>query len=152
MPATRRFSPTLALLRKTGMQRAHVPILKIVVDGSGVPAVNGEYAATDATEVPDGFGRVCREQGWDTQQAWQKLNGEATWYAAANGAYIYFNQADRHWWIDEPSGEGVFKAAAPAHAPPQLGWVELGASRGAAVPTLVATLRALRPDPALSED
>ena len=33
-------------------------------------------------------------------------------------AYIYFNLADRHWWLDGPDGMGVFKAKGPSWAPP----------------------------------
>ena len=64
---------------------------------------------------------------------------------ARAGAYIYFNRGDGHWWIDEPGGNGVFKAAAPSHAPPQLGWVALGQGLGAKrLPSLVAAFRRLR--------
>ena len=61
-----------------------------------------------------------------------------TSFQSHSTAYIYWNMSDRHWWIDDPSGAGVFKAPAPSHAPPQLGWRKLGAQEP---PELVATMR-----------
>jgi len=126
-------------LEKHGTERRKVPILSIIVAGAGLPTVDGEYVATEATEVPSGFAAVCRAQGWSTSQMWEQLNKGATWYKAPNGAYIYWNHGDRHWWIDEPGGDGVFKAPAPAHAPPQIGWLKLGEYEP--LPSLVATFR-----------
>ena len=48
------------------------------------------------------------------------------------------------WWSDAPSGAGVFKAKAPPHAPPQLGWVALGEYAGSAPPALVAATREVK--------
>jgi len=121
-------------------QRAPVGVRKIVVAGASEDSVNGEYEATPAAETPAGFAAVCRQNRWDVATTWQKLNAGATWFRAANDAYIYFNQADKHWWIDAPEGHGVFKARAPAHAPPQLGWAALVAAEP---PQLVATFREL---------
>jgi hypothetical protein len=28
-------------------------------------------------------------------------------YKAKNEAYMYWNQSDKHWWIDEPGGNGT---------------------------------------------
>merc|ERR1712070_211832 len=102
------------------------PLQKIIIAGSGVNLVNGAYVATPATEVPRGFNGVCVEQGWNTSQMWQKLNAGKTWFKAENEAYIYWNHADRHWWIDRPDGAGVYKALGPDHTPPQDGWKLLG--------------------------
>merc|ERR1719271_27151 len=121
-------------------QRANVGIRRIHVAGAA-PSVSGSYAVTLASEVPQGFAAVCQAQGWSTGQTWAKLNAGAPWYKADNGAYVYFNQADGHWWIDAPQGHGVYKARGPAHAPPQLGWKVL--VDGAPVPELVATFRDL---------
>lgn len=128
----------IRVLEEHQNKRRAVPITKIVVAGSGIAEVNGDYHATDASEIPEGFDAVCRQRGWDTQQLWQQLNGGATWYKANNQAYIYFN-ADGHWWIDAPNGNGVYKAVAPAHAPPQIGWKPLTSHR--LPPALVATFR-----------
>ena len=136
----------LAELEAFGTARRAVPIATIIVAGSGVSEVNGDYSSTSCTQVPRGFAAVCEKQGWKTSTMWAQLNAGQTWYAAPNGAYIYYNVQDQHWWIDAPSGAGVFKAPAPAHAPPQLGWNPLGAAGGAqsqAVPMLVAAIRNL---------
>jgi len=130
----------IAALQAHGKERRDVPIASIVVGGADEAKINGEYKATPASRIPPGFAAVCEQQRWDAAQLWQQLNGGATWYEAANGAYIYFNKSDRHWWIDEPQGHGVWKGRAPAHAPPQLGWVPLGDF--GAPPALVATMRA----------
>jgi len=119
--------------------RVDVPIDRIVVDGATEPRINGEYSPKSAEEIPSGFTRVCQGQGWDPEDTWRQLNGGATWYGMPNGAYIYWNTSDGMWWIDEPNGKGVWKAEAPKHAPPQLGWVPLG-NRGLP-PTLVASVR-----------
>ena len=129
----------IRLLQRHGSRRAEVPIASIVVSGAGDTRVNGEYAATSANSVPVGFRKVCEQNGWDTKKMWTQLNGGASWYSASTGAYIYWNRSDRSWWIDEPEGHGVYKAEAPAHAPPQVGWSPLGPHH--IPPALVATLR-----------
>jgi hypothetical protein len=135
----------VAVLEKFGTARRAVPLTKIVVAGSGVAEVNGEYGAVSAAQVPRGFAAVCEKQRWSTSAMWAQLNAGQPWYSAPNGAYIYYNAQDRHWWIDAPSGAGVFKARAPAHAPPQLGWRPLGAAGGeeTVLPLLVAATRNL---------
>jgi len=134
-------SDVVDVLRKAGGKRRDVAIRKIMVGGAGEPSLNGEYVATDASKVPIGFDATCKQQGWNTAQMWEQLNAGSTWYGASNGAYIYYNRGDSNWWIDEPSGAGVFKARGPSHAPPQLGWVKLGAAHPP--PSMVAVLRAL---------
>lgn len=100
--------------------------LAIAVSGSGCSAVNGIYAQVSATTIPAGFAAVCKAQGWNVAQTWQTLNNGRSWFGHNNGAYIYLNAKDGHWWIDEPGGEGVYIAPAEtessAHAPPAKGW------------------------------
>eukprot|EP00908_Phaeocystis_cordata_P022282 Transcript_4703.p2 GENE.Transcript_4703~~Transcript_4703.p2 ORF type:complete len:375 (+),score=95.91 Transcript_4703:114-1127(+) len=132
-------SDVIRVLQRHGAKRKDVMIATIVVSGAGDSRVDGEYAATSAATVPVGFGKVCEANGWDTRRMWAQLNGGATWFGAKNGAYIYWNQSDRSWWIDEPDGHGVYKAAAPSHAPPQVGWAPLGPHK--IPPALVATMR-----------
>lgn len=129
----------MQVLKDHGSRPTDVPITKITIEGAGAADVNADYHATDASEVPAGFDRVCKQQGWDTAATWGKLNGGQVWFKAKNEAYIYFNLMDRHWWIDAPNGNGVYKAEAPAHAPPQLGWELLGAH--APPPAFVGTFR-----------
>ena len=122
-------------------ERRETVITRIVVQGAGYKEVNQEYLATPAEEIPTGFEWVCRQQGWEAGDMWRKLNGSAPWFRAANEAYIYWNKSEGVWWIDEPAGNGVYIAKAPAWAPPQTGWKALGPF--APLPTLVATFRDL---------
>lgn len=110
--------------------RAPIDVERVVVEGAG-DDVSGEYFATPATETPAGFAAVCADQRWDTASTWDRLNAGATWYKAGSGAYIYHNALDGCWWIDAASGDGVFKAKGPPHAPPAVGYEALGtAARG----------------------
>uniref|UniRef100_A0A7S4W6Z4 Uncharacterized protein n=1 Tax=Alexandrium monilatum TaxID=311494 RepID=A0A7S4W6Z4_9DINO len=108
----------------------------VVVRGSGVADVNGEYEERNPVDVPKGFGTTCSQMGWDTQQMWLKLSNQRTpWFEAPNGSYIYWNQSDGQWWIDAPDGAGVYVALASATQPPAAGWKALNKSYGA-VPTV----------------
>jgi hypothetical protein len=129
----------IAVLKAQTTKRKRVPINRIVVAGAGVPEVNQEYHVTDPAKIPSGFEAVCRAQGWDHENMWQSLNQGRDWFSARNGAYIYWNESDAHWWIDTPDGNGAYKAIAPDHAPPQTGWKLLGDST--LPPALVATFR-----------
>jgi hypothetical protein len=134
-----RAADVLQVLQEHGSKAKEVLINKIVIAGSGANEVNTEYVATDAAEIPNGFDLVCKQQGWDTSAMWKKLGGGKTWYKAQNEAYIYWNLMDGCWWIDAPNGNGIYKAVAPAYAPPQVGWELLGAH--GPPPALVATFR-----------
>jgi hypothetical protein len=94
-----------------------------------VARLNGSYEPRDALEgMPPGFAAVCRRERWNEQDTWQRLNGGATWYEAENGSYLYFNRADRRFWLDTPDGAGVYVTAAvamgeqPPRRPPSVGW------------------------------
>uniref|UniRef100_A0A0G4F4F1 Uncharacterized protein n=1 Tax=Chromera velia CCMP2878 TaxID=1169474 RepID=A0A0G4F4F1_9ALVE len=111
----------------------------VIVSGGGVRSVNQAYTAKEASEIPEGFAKVCRGQGWDTKSTWEKLNKGKSWYGAENGAYIYLNEMDGKWWIDAPSGEGVYIAKGDGSPSPVLsGWTPLDPSY-APVPTLTDT-------------
>lgn len=129
----------ISVLKSHGAARKCVRISHIVVAGAGIEGVNHEYHLTDASQIPVGFVAVCKAQGWDQQAMWDRLNSGRDWFSADNGAYIYWNQADEHWWIDTPDGNGVYKAMAPNHAPPQTGWKLLGHT--SLPPAMVATYR-----------
>lgn len=77
----------------------------------GLDSVSGYYTAEDPKRIPDGFAATCRKMRWNPAQTWDQLaDSSLQWYEKANGAYIYFNIADLKWWIDEPSGSGVYTA------------------------------------------
>ena len=108
----------------------------INVQRSGVPSVNQEYVWKSHDDIPKGFASVCTKNQWDVQSTWDKLNGRRQWLHASNDAYIYLNTMDNHWWIDEPSGNGVYIApeskplntctAENMFLPPVAGWRSLG--------------------------
>jgi len=107
-------------------------IVKINVMGSNVtPEVNGDYLPRDPSrEIPTGFRKVCKFQGYITEQMWEILNGtdpdKNTWYAhTENESYIYWNKGDGKWWIDGPDGMGVWIVEGPWHAPLAHGWVDV---------------------------
>mmetsp|Transcript_31248 Transcript_31248/g.64330 ORF Transcript_31248/g.64330 Transcript_31248/m.64330 type:complete len:403 (+) Transcript_31248:37-1245(+) len=107
-------------------------IVKINVMGSNVtPEVNGDYLPRDPSrEIPTGFRKVCKFQGYNTEQMWEILNGtdpdKNTWYAhTENESYIYWNKGDGKWWIDGPDGMGVWIVEGPWHAPLAHGWVDV---------------------------
>eukprot|EP00747_Dinoflagellata_sp_TGD_P164019 gnl/TRDRNA2_/TRDRNA2_183389_c0_seq1.p1 gnl/TRDRNA2_/TRDRNA2_183389_c0~~gnl/TRDRNA2_/TRDRNA2_183389_c0_seq1.p1 ORF type:complete len:380 (+),score=60.59 gnl/TRDRNA2_/TRDRNA2_183389_c0_seq1:49-1188(+) len=103
-------------------QQKQVPTFKVSVMGAGIEAVNGEYEVRDAAKIPEKFALVCQQNGWNTQDMWQKLadpqNPRTVWFEAPNKSYIYFNAADGHWWLDGPDGLGVYKARASRFAVP----------------------------------
>lgn len=112
----------IRVLREFSQQRV-VPITGVTIMGAGVDAVNGDYRVRDGASIPEKFALVCEQNGWNTTQMWQKLSGAGgrqpvSWFEHPNKSYIYFNLADKHWWIDGPDGLGVFKAAGPPGAVP----------------------------------
>ena len=122
-----RATDVLQVLDSFGKTRKAVDVQSIVVQGAGRDDVQGSYVAAPASEIPKGFDDVCKANAWTTAKMWTQLNRGATWFKhETNGAYIYFNNADMNWWIDAPSGDGVYKAPGPAHAPPANGWELLG--------------------------
>jgi hypothetical protein len=96
--------------------------------GRLLTSLTGKFSRQDPATIPDGFDSVCRSNGWNTEGTWNKLNGNASWFAHDNGSYIYFNKADGKWWLDAPDGMGVFVAGpsgVTSHAVPSHGWALL---------------------------
>lgn len=105
-------------------------MLSVRVSSAGSTLVNGAYQQRNAVIVPRGFAKVCEEMGWPTAGMWEKLSDmKRPWYEASNGAYMYWNQSDRQWWIDEPSGAGVYVALSDDESPPTRGWRALPGGR-----------------------
>jgi len=115
----------MKVLREHGDERIRVSMSRIQIFDAGVPEVVGIYERKENSEIPHGFDLVCQQQGWETGQMWKKLSGGDAWFGAENGAYIYHNKSDGKWWIDAPSGNGVYIAKGPAHAMPAAGWSSL---------------------------
>lgn len=84
----------------------------IIVSGAGTVVVNGFYGIIrNASEIPQGFSSTCVQMRWDASRMWLQLSDQVTpWYLHENGSYIYYNVGDEQWWIDEPSGAGVYIA------------------------------------------
>jgi hypothetical protein len=121
------------------------------VTAAGVASVVGTYAARDARSIPAGFAKVCEQMQWDTKGTWEQLSDlKLPWFEAANGgahreleptskrwpthassathscaAYMYRNRGDGQWWIDEPSGAGVYVVLSDSPLPPTSGWKAL---------------------------
>jgi hypothetical protein len=117
-------------------------VTKLTVIGSKqVPAVNGDYFPKSAEVIPTGFTSVCDAQGWNTNDMWNKLNGDSIWFAhsSQNESYIYWNNGDQKWWIDGPDGNGVWIVPGPSHAPPAHGWCSMTGSTQSA--PMVMTFR-----------
>lgn len=96
-----------------------------------ISRINGKYLATSGTEIPTGFQKVCDQGGWNAESMWLKLNGSSKkWYKHAdsekgNDSSIYYNAGTKKWWIDGPSGYGVFLSnptTLPHAACPVGGW------------------------------
>ena len=96
---------------------------RVQVKGAGTSVVNGYYNQRAADVIPEGFDATCRKMGWETAKMWQQLtDGRTPWFEKPDGAYIYLN-TDGQWWIDGPSGAGVYIApAATDHVPPRRGY------------------------------
>ncbi|KAL3899385.1 MAG: hypothetical protein SGPRY_012649 [Prymnesium sp.] len=96
----------------------------VVVSAAGVGSVVGCFRSRPSREVPRAFAALCRQHGWPPADMWRKLTDmKRAWYEASNGAYIYYNTQDEHWWIDEPNGLGAYVAPGAIHpTPSSSGW------------------------------
>ena len=137
-------SDVIEVLRRHGEKRKDVAISGLEIMGGSDLSVRGTYVAREASQIPEGFAKTCREEGWNPIATWKRL-GHSTWFEKKNqdGAYVYFNRLDRHWWIDASDGKGVYKAAGPSHAPPGASYAWKCLRRGGLPPT-VLTFRALK--------
>ena len=103
---------------------------KIVISGAGESVVNGEYTQRDSKIIPKGFAATCDTMGWESEAMWQRLADDTKpWFEHENGSYIYRNKGDGKWWIDEPSGKGVYIVSSTAALPPPRGWEALSTGR-----------------------
>lgn len=99
---------------------------KISIQSAGFEHVNGVYDQKSPTLIPAGFDRTCRAMNWDTEQTWKQLSDQARpWYEAENESYVYWNRGDGKWWIDGPSGAGIFIVKNDGWFPPKSGWMAL---------------------------
>jgi len=64
---------------------------------------------------------------WDTQQMWNQLSDPSRhWFLSEqNDSYIYWNRGDGKWWIDGPSGAGIYIIKNNDELPPKYGWIAL---------------------------
>ena len=111
----------------------------IKIIGAGVSSANGIFLPQAASIIPAGFAKVCEQNLWDVKNTWNTLTDLSTpWYLKNDGAYIYYNKSDGHWWIDAPQGHGLYVAKIQnkgAKLPPFKGWKVLN-NDYAPLPTL----------------
>ena len=94
-----------------------------MVSNAGESAVNGVYAPRSSASVPQGFADTCKANSWEPDATWRKLSDAGrTWFESANGSYFYWNRGDGHWWLDGPSGAGLYIARDDGPRPPESGW------------------------------
>ena len=101
---------------------------QLQITSAGSPSVIGLFSSRPNTDIPAGFAKVCVQQGWSVESTWKQLSDSRDWFESDNGAYIYYNKGDGHWWIDEPGGAGVYVASRDTPVPPSDGWKPLGGS------------------------
>ena len=115
-----------SILFRSASSMSFAACKSIRVRGSGETAVNGVFSPRNPSTIPAGFDRTCVEMGWPTEVMWKKLSdGKRTWFESENESYIYWNQADGKWWIDEPSGAGKYIVFNDDQTPPEAGWAAL---------------------------
>lgn len=110
----------------------------VMVAGASIQEVNGAYRAREPHTIPAGFTATCVQMQWHPEEMWTKLSdGRRAWYENENGSYIYWNRSDGCWWIDSPSGAGVYIQKRSCQVPPVDGvWEPLSAPAAAALPQL----------------
>ena len=125
VPALLVLASPCSILRAMSTKQSPVAV-EIV--GAGFSPVNGIYDSAEANaDIPAGFVKTCVEMGWDSQEMWKKLYDTSTpWFTHRdNDSYIYRNKGDGRWWIDGPSGAGVYIVPSRDKLPPSAQWVAL---------------------------
>jgi len=109
--------------------------------------LKGKYKVMQSSTIPKSFDKVCIEQGWNTNQMWKRLNNDNIWYQhTENDSYIYYNNGDGKWWIDDSNGLGVFtNESVVKHSVPAHGWVPLRVSGDDLVDCIEPMVRCFRP-------
>lgn len=106
-------------------------------------SLNGRYNVKDGKhEIPVSFAKVCTQNGWPVDATWARLNGGRKWYQHENNnSYVYYNSGDSQWWIDGPSGLGIYVIKSGVnHAVPANGWQALSEENEESQP-MVRTFR-----------
>ena len=108
---------------------------------AGEPDVNGEYKPRNAAEIPRGFAATCAASNWAPVATWHELSEAGrTWFESANGSYFYWNRGDGRWWLDGPSGAGLYAALDRGKVPPQTGWTGVTRSVRSPMPVVSASI------------
>ena len=111
-------------------------MVSVRIAAAGVQSVVGLYQQRDPrSHIPAAFAKVCEQMRWDPLPTWRKLSDQTLpWFLHDNGSYIYKNTGDGQWWIDEPSGGGVYVARSEDVLPPASGWEALSQGGSAQAP------------------
>eukprot|EP00468_Gymnochlora_sp_CCMP2014_P006779 CAMPEP_0167761044 /NCGR_PEP_ID=MMETSP0110_2-20121227/11933_1 /TAXON_ID=629695 /ORGANISM="Gymnochlora sp., Strain CCMP2014" /LENGTH=130 /DNA_ID=CAMNT_0007647643 /DNA_START=14 /DNA_END=402 /DNA_ORIENTATION=+ len=105
-------------------------IPSIVVANAGENEVNGFFKMREPNVIPEGFAKTCIRMKWDPKGMWEQLSDhKRPWFEAENGSYIYWNKSDGRWWLDGPSGDGLYIVSDDGSLPPEDGWKPLPLSR-----------------------
>jgi len=121
-------------LPQTSNRGLNVPTLRLSMASSR--NVNSVYAPRDPKTIPTGFSRMCNKAGgFAPRGLWDELtNGVTPWFESKDGCFVYFNCNDGHWYVDNPSGAGMYLAVPDGSLllPPTNGWVSLRGNRAGA--------------------
>mmetsp|Transcript_22209 Transcript_22209/g.31009 ORF Transcript_22209/g.31009 Transcript_22209/m.31009 type:complete len:123 (-) Transcript_22209:96-464(-) len=118
------------------MASSSAKLPSVLVTGAGESQVNLLFKARKPADVPAGFAATCKKMMWDPKSTWMELSDQKRlWFEAENGSYIYWNQSDGRWWLDGPSGAGLYIVENSDELPPSTGWRALRGVR-APLPSL----------------
>lgn len=101
--------------------------MPLKVSNAGVRVLNGVYQDKPFSVIPAGFAATCQKMQWNSNDMWNQLAvPTATWFEHDNGSYIYLHR-DGQWWMDDPSGAGIYVCAAQQgdKTVPSHGWEPL---------------------------
>ena len=76
-------SDVIEVLRRHGEKRKDVAISGLEIMGGSDLSVRGTYVAREASQIPEGFAKTCREEGWNPIATWNRL-GHSTWFEKKN--------------------------------------------------------------------
>mmetsp|Transcript_24797 Transcript_24797/g.59818 ORF Transcript_24797/g.59818 Transcript_24797/m.59818 type:complete len:187 (-) Transcript_24797:105-665(-) len=128
-PTTTWTSPTPS----TVSQGCDLNVPELRLSQSSSRQVNAVYSPRDPKNIPTGFARMCNKAGgFAPRPIWDDMtNGITPWFESDDGCFIYFNCNDAHWYVDNPSGAGLYLAVPDGSLllPPTNGWVSLTGRR-----------------------
>mmetsp|Transcript_28298 Transcript_28298/g.51577 ORF Transcript_28298/g.51577 Transcript_28298/m.51577 type:complete len:188 (-) Transcript_28298:150-713(-) len=127
-------SPTNIIGSSSSRVGLNVPTVELSQASSR--GINSTYNPQDPNNIPTGFARMCNKAGgFAPRPVWDDItNGVTPWFESKDGFFLYFNCNDVHWYVDNPSGAGMYLAVPDGSLllPPTAGWVSLTGRRAGA--------------------